>query len=352
MSKQLFMDGTKLNRHLKDVADWQSGKSIAPIHLEISVSNYCNQKCVFCYIDWQHGKVHMQEDMLLKLIFDAKAAGVKSALIAGEGEPTLNKAYIAGVKKASEVGLDMALNSNMLAVSKKELHEVLPHLAWLRCSVQAADAETYAKMHNTRQSDFGRVCENIRAAAEIKHEMGLDIQIGVQQVLMEENGHTVYDLAKLSKEMGADYYVLKPCHPHELNSYKSAADMLERYNDVLLKAQELSGDGFNSVIRWEFLNIKERKYSKCLALPFIWQINASGDIYSCYPKAYDERFFYGSLKGQSFVEILKSDKYKEVCEWVRENVDVHKCMLPCRHHNANDYLWWLTEEEPHHINFI
>lgn len=352
MSGKLYLDGTKLNRHLKEVVKWQEKQKIAPIHLEISVSNFCNQKCIFCYIDWQHGQINMSEKMLLDLLVDAKNAGVKSVLLAGEGEPTLNKSYVNAVKKASEIGLDIALNSNMVAVSDEELYEVLPHLSWLRCSVQAGCEDIYSKMHNTNKKDFKKAISNIQKATAIKKELNLDVKIGIQQVLMEENANEAFNLAKLSKEIGTDYYVIKPCHPHELTKYSAGEGLADKYIDMLKDVEKLSDENFTAIIRWEFLNISERMYTKCLALPFIWQINATGDIYTCYPKANDKQHLYGSLKDNSFLEILNSKRYENVVSWVENNVDVSKCMLPCRHHNANDYLWWLNEEEPTHINFI
>ena len=36
MKKELFMDGTKLNRHLEEVVKWQNKEWFAPIHMEIS----------------------------------------------------------------------------------------------------------------------------------------------------------------------------------------------------------------------------------------------------------------------------------------------------------------------------
>ena len=142
--KPLFMDGTKLERHIEEVVKWKQGQWFAPIHMEISLTNVCNQHCKFCYIDWSHGKQRMPEEMLTSLIRDAKRLGMKSALIAGEGEPTLNKAWVKGIEAAGEAGLDMALNSNMVMVSEEDLQRALPHLSWLRCSVQAGNADLYA----------------------------------------------------------------------------------------------------------------------------------------------------------------------------------------------------------------
>lgn len=88
---KLFMDGTKLNLHVSEVVSWWSGESIIPIHAELSLTNVCNQKCEFCYINWSHGKDLLSKEAALSFVDEAKEIGYKkSVLIAGEGEPTLN----------------------------------------------------------------------------------------------------------------------------------------------------------------------------------------------------------------------------------------------------------------------
>lgn len=348
------MDGTKLNRHLEEVAKWQRGEWIAPIHMEISPSKICNQDCSFCYIDWSHGNLHMPEDMLINLIRDGKRVGIKSALLAGEGEPTANRAYIRAIEVAGEVGLDIALNSNAVLFNEEALERTLPHLSWLRISVQSADPKLYAQIHGASESHFEKVVENITLATKIKRKHNHKLLIGVQQVFMKENAHDAANLARLAKDMGADYYVLKPCHTHELNkyNYKHEDNLIDKFADILKEAENLSSDNFKAVVRWNFLAEKERVYTRCLALPFIIQIGATGDVYTCYPRAHLREHRYGSLKDTGLAEILKSKKYQDVWKWVEGNVDVSKCMLPCRQHNANNYLWWLVEEAPSHLNFI
>jgi radical SAM protein with 4Fe4S-binding SPASM domain len=131
-------------------------------------------------------------------------------------------------------------------------------------------------------------------------------------------------------------------------------NLVEKYRDVLEKAQKLSDENFKSVVRWNFLEEAEkpRGYKKCLGLPFIIQIGANGDIYTCYPLSDKKEHVYGSLKNNNLIEILKSPRYQQVWKWAAENVDVSKCMPTCRQHNANKYLWWLTMEQPDHLNFI
>lgn len=348
------MDGTKLNRHLEEVVKWQKGEWFAPIHMEISPSKTCNQDCSFCYIDWSHGKVNMPENMLVNLIRDGKRLGVKSALLAGEGEPTANKAYIKAIEVAGEIGFDIALNTNAVLFNEDALERTLPHLSWMRVSMQSSDPKLYAKIHDAADNHFDTVVKNLTLAVAIKRKHNHKISIGIQQVFLKENAHDVANLAQLAKNIGVDYYVLKPCHTHELNkyNYKHEDNFASQYRDVLEAAEKLSSNTFKSVIRWNFLSEKERVYTKCLGLPFIIQIGATGEVFTCYPMANRKEHVYGVLTEANLEQILKSKRFQDTWKWVADNVDVSKCMIPCRQHNANNYLWWLTEENPMHNNFI
>ena len=356
MSGQLYMDGTKLNRHLEEVVKWQRGERFAPIHMEVSLTNVCNQKCVFCYIDWQHGRNQMSEAMAVQLIRDAKRIGVKSALIAGEGEPTANKAYIRAIEVAGEVDFDVALNTNAVLLNPNDAARVLPHLSWMRVSFQAPTRDLYSKIHQCDPGHFDRVLNNLEACVKLKRDHGYRVTMGLQQVLVKENAHTVAEVAKLAKDIGFDYYVIKPCHPHELNQsgYVTVGDLVEQNRETLEKAQALSDDKFKAVVRWNFLHEAEvpRSYKKCLALPFIIQIGSGGQVYTCYPMSDRKEHLYGNLSEKSLEEIVFSPDFGKICQSVAETVDVSKCMPTCRQHNANKYLWWLTQETPSHLNFI
>ena len=353
-ANRLYMDGTKLNRHLEEVVKWQKGEWFAPIHMEISLANICNQRCTFCYTSWAHGKNMMSEEMICNLIRDGKALGMKSALIAGEGEPTANPAYIKAIETAGEVGLDMALNTNAVNLTDDALYRILPHLSWARFSVQGSTKEKYAALHQCPEQHYDKAMHNIRRATEIKKELGLDVTLGMQQVLIQENGADSYNTAKLAKSLGCDYYVIKPCHPHGNTEFKTISSLVETHRETLDKIGTLEDESFRSVVRWNFLAEaeKRRDYDKCFGLPFIVQIMSDGRIMTCYPQADHPEHCYGSLQEQSLEEILKSDKFKDTTCWVRDNVDVHQCMPTCRQHNVNKYLWWLEEEKPSHFNFI
>lgn len=350
----LYMDGTKLNRHLEEVVKWQQGVWFAPVHMEISLANICNQKCTFCYTVWAHGKNMMSEKTACDLIRSGKRIGMKSALIAGEGEPTANPAYVKAIETAGEVGLDMALNTNAVNLKEEDLYRILPHLSWTRFSVQGSTRELYSAIHQVPDHHYDKAMANIRRATEIKRELGLDVTLGLQQVLIKENGHDAYNTAKLAKSLGCDYYVIKPCHPHGNTTFETVANLVETHRETLEKTASLGDDDFQAIVRWNFLAEAEqrRSYDRCLGLPFIIQIKSDGGVMTCYPMADKPGHEYGSLQTQDLEDILKSENFAKTCKWVEDTVDVHKCMPTCRQHNVNKYLWWLEEEKPTHFNFI
>ena len=91
--KNLFLDGSKLLYHLPAVQKWLKGEEVFPVHVEISPSSGCNQRCILCCVDFKgHKPKNIEEKILLNLVRDFKKCGVKSFLLAGEGEPLLNKA--------------------------------------------------------------------------------------------------------------------------------------------------------------------------------------------------------------------------------------------------------------------
>ena len=50
------IDSHKLIYHIPRVNDWLKGKIIYPIYMEISPSGACNQRCIYCDLDFMEYK--------------------------------------------------------------------------------------------------------------------------------------------------------------------------------------------------------------------------------------------------------------------------------------------------------
>ena len=355
---KLFLDGSKLFNHLDELNKLIKGERFAPVHVEISPTNACNYRCLFCYADYSgHINQTIPEEILLKLMRDMGHAGVKSCLFAGDGEPLLNKHVITAVRIGKEAGVDIALNSNGRLYNEESALQTLPYLTWIRFSVMAASPDVYGKLHGVNKNNFKKALDNIARAVEIKRKNNYEVTIGLQQVLLPENGHEVLELATIAKDIGVDYYVLKPFSLHGENDHYregvSAVALRDKHKDILMKAQELSDDNFTSIIRWEtFSDDGHRSYERCLGLPLIAQIASDGKIYTCCPFFGRPEFVYGDLHEKSFSDIWFGEHTHQLQNEIARDLDVHKeCMTYCRHHQINKLLWEL-KTPPAHVNFI
>lgn len=350
---ELFLDGSKLMHHLDRVNSWSKGKSIAPIHVEVSPTSGCNQRCNLCYVDYLGHKAGLlPEKILVDMVKDFSEIGVKSVLLAGEGEPTVNKGIIAMIETARQRGVDMALNTNAVLFTPEMSSKILSGLTWCRFTFQASNEELYNRIHMGGKHDFKKAIAHVKAAVEFKKDNSLDVTLGIQQILINENYRDVLECAKLAKELGVDYFVVKRFSKHPKNDYDVPEDLYQKSIDLFKMCEELETESFKVLVRWKnFTKDCNRTYKKCIGTPFITQVLADGGVYPCSQFFKDPNYIYGNLHEKSFKEIIFGEQAKEVSRKIEDTVDVSKCISYCRHHSTNIFLTNAVEEKLHK-NFI
>lgn len=350
---ELFLDGSKLLHHLPVVEKWKKGESFYPIHAEISPTSGCNQRCNLCYVDFLGHKAGFLEESIMNSLADEFGKlGVKSVLLAGEGEPTANKGIVSMIQRAHRNGVDMAVNTNAVLLTKEMSEGILPSLTWARFTLQAGDPELYQAIHKGHRTDFVRATANIQDAVKIKRDQKLKVTLGTQQILINENAQNIYETARLSKELGVDYFVVKRFSKHPKNNYDVPEDKYQESLEQLKLVETLSDKDFKVIVRWNnFHDSPVRGYKKCLGTPFITQILADGKIYPCSQFFKEPAFCYGDLHTQSFEEIFQSGNVERITKKIEAEINVKNCISFCRHNSTNEFLWKLVEK-PVHENFI
>ena len=350
---KLFLDGSKLMHHLPTVNKWAKGEQIAPIHAEVSPTSGCNQRCNLCYVDYLGHKTKLlSEKVLNEVVEDFAEIGTKSCLLAGEGEPTANPGIVSMIQRAQNLGVDMALNSNAVLFDEKMSKATLPGLTWCRFTFQASNKELYNRIHMGGKFDYDKAITNVSAAVKNKRDAKLDVTLGIQQILINENYRDVLETAKMSKQLGVNYYVVKRFSKHPKNSYDVPEDLYKESIDLFEQMKSLEDENFKIIVRWKnFTQDCNRNYRKCVGTPFITQILADGGVYPCSQFFKDPDYKYGDLYTERFKDIIFGEKAKQVTKHIEEHVDVSKCMSYCRHHSTNMFLTDV-KNEPEHKNFI
>lgn len=369
MSDTFAIDSHKLTYHprrvvqvLEGLESWEAAKRAYPLYLEISPVGACNHRCTFCAVDYiGYKSVMLNADTLSARLAEMGRLGVKSIMYAGEGEPLLHKKIDRIVRDTKAAGIDVAFTTNGVVMSDA-FFEVLPLVSWIKVSLNAGSAETYAKVHQTKAADFHRVVGNLQRAVARRNQAGAKVTLGAQTLLLPENAHEMEQLAKLCRDdIGLDYLVIKPYSQHKFSETRIYEDIdYSPYLDLADKLGDLCTDRFQVVFRQntvkktlDALHGTGERYPKCLATPFLWgYVMADGSLYTCSAYLLDERFRLGNLNEESFQALWEGEKRRQNYEFVRNELDIKECRLNCRMDEVNRYLHRLTDAPVPHVNFI
>ena len=355
------MDGHKLYWHLDRVQDWLQGKRIAPIHIDVGLSKGCNIKCEYCFGAKQRNVYrqgfadYFPREPLLRYMRDAGTVGVRSLALIGEGEPLLNPNVYDAIVAGKTAGVDISLATNGILYDTGPAGEgALEHLSWVRFNISAASPESYRRIHSS--PDFAVALEKIRFCVGVKRRKNLDLTVGLQMVLTPSNVGEVVPLARLGRELGVDYLVVKQCGD-TVDNFLGIYQRLGEYDgfaDLLREAEAQSAPGYDVIVKWGMIGNKgARNYDTCYGVPFLLYSSGDGRLYPCgmFFDQQEEEYRMGDLTRQSFVEIFHSERYWEIVEKV-QRIDVHQgCYASCKTHNINDFLW-LLKHPPAHVNFV
>lgn len=352
MEKQLNIDSHKLMYHPKRVAKWIEKKECYPIYVEVGPTNKCNHKCIFCCYDFfiNKSRANIDREIMLRTLREMAEKGVKSIMFAGDGEPLLHENIIEFIEKAKEFGLDISMTTNGNLFDEEKAEKILPHLSWIRFSINAASPETYTIIHKTLKENFNIVINNIKNAVQIRNKNNLNTVIGVQFLLIPQNINEVIKLAEILKQIGVDNLQIKPYsqHPDSINKF------IINYEDYAYLEPELekfNSENFKVYFRKQTMKrIEEGNiYPKCYGLSFFTLIDAKGDMFPCSLFYNKSEFIYGNLYEKTFDEIWKGEKRKQIIEKINPNIS--DCRRGCRLDVINRYLHRLKNPQLHD-NFI
>ncbi len=356
-SHKLIYHPARVSKWYEAKDDWAKLKKIYPIYVEISPYGGCNHRCTFCALDYMgYENIGLEFDTLKSTITNMAEKGVKSVMFAGEGEPLLFKDLDLIVEHCKQVGIDSSLTTNFVPLNKNNIQKCIENCSWIKVSLNAGSAKTYAQVHQTKEVDFHRVMDNLKYALEYRKKNNLACTVGVQMLLLPENKDEAKVLASKCKDLGADYLVIKPYSQH-LSSDTHKYENID-YSQMMDIEEELVGfndENFNVVFRANTIKKhiqKRQSYDKCYATPFFWgYIAADGKVFGCSAYLGKDEFCYGNIYDNSFEEIWESDKRKQSYNYVKNDLDIKNCRLNCRMDEVNRYLWDLKNPNPH-VNFI
>ncbi|MCX7049951.1 MAG: radical SAM protein [Candidatus Sumerlaeota bacterium] len=356
--EDIRIDSHKMMYHPDRVASWLRDGTATPIYMEISPSGACNHRCKFCAKDFVGYKpTYLDGSRLASFLQEMAKAGLRSVMFAGEGEPCLNRDIAHMVRDAKAANLDVAMTTNGSRLIEAGIPQIVDLFTWIRVSMNAGTPETYAKIHGVKETEFGRVLENLRALVKARNEHG-DTTIGVQAILLPENENELAQQAEVVREIGVDYYTVKPFnyHPKSRNDPNGSYASWEPSDieGLAIALGRLETEKFRVLFRSHAMDKvmgKRRTYRCCHALPFWAYLDSEGSLWACSTFLGDERFCYGNMNQQSFEQMWNGERKKALFADLEKNINVEECRWGCRMDEINQYLWEL-KHPGRHANFI
>ncbi len=353
MSDDIRIDSHKLIYHPQRVAAWQRGELVYPIEMEIGISGACNHRCIFCAVDYMEYQPRMlNADVLIHNLEILGRKGLKSIIYAGEGEPMVHPKAASIINATKRNGIDAAMSTNGVLFTKDKIDDCLEALTWVRYSIAGVTDATYEKIHQCKKGDLQKALTNMEDAVKVKKDKKLNTTLGAQLLLLPENKDEVLELAGVMREIGFDYYTVKPFSQHPSSKAKLNVDYSESL-EIGERLKEFETEEFRIYFRAQSIeNLgMEKPYKECCGLNFMAYMDSAGDVFPCIVFMGQDQYIYGNINDNDFDKIWESDRAVGIRKGFDEKFIKQNCRKNCRLDEINKYLDELKNPGAH-VNFI
>jgi MoaA/NifB/PqqE/SkfB family radical SAM enzyme len=340
--------------HLDTIEGMRVRAPVAPVELQLIISDLCNHDCHFCAYRASEGLSSAQfgengnmnpnrmipYEKCLEILEDAAHAGVKSVIFTGGGEPTVHPEHMEIFKHAIAIGMECSLNTNG-HVLRKGWEEILPYFTYIRFSIDAGSPEEYAEVRKVSENVYHKVLKNLHDVAdECRNE---DCTVGTGYVVAPTSAEHLYQGVRNIREAGADYVRLASMQSKQgLAAYDGK---LREVREAIEFAKTLETDDFKVVDLFDIAQGEKVDDPACGFQHFVVYIGGNQKVYRCCYTAYTELGECGDLKDMTFYDWLKESSLE------RYDFDARQCGT-CQLWQKNRTINYLTVGEPKHVNFV
>jgi radical SAM protein with 4Fe4S-binding SPASM domain len=203
-----------------------------PVSVELSLTSRCNLGCLWCS-DIKSRELcpdRFDLNILDNLFEDLAKGGTRGITIEGGGEPTLWPYFEEAARLAVSKGLSIGLITNGTNLFPRDRDpEIYSLFQWIRLSLDATNPQEYKILKGGNY--FHSLMAGLARLSGLKHRPTL----GVGYVLTTYNDEpkALYQLAHNLRELGADYFHLRPVVDHpEMVSQRPPIDLASLETDT------------------------------------------------------------------------------------------------------------------------
>jgi MoaA/NifB/PqqE/SkfB family radical SAM enzyme len=349
MSKKMDLT-TKLHQKfvvdkLRDT-DWPAGTD-APLVVELDTTEACDLACPGCISeDIMKTQNRFSNERLLELGREFHEAGVKAVVLIGGGEPLAHPAVGDLIEYFGTHNIHIGITTNGTFINRY-LERIAEYASWTRVSMDAGSDELFKKLRPSKggKSKFDLIIENMRSLAKIKKgKLGYSylIQTEADGLGVASNVHEIYEAAKLARDIGCDYFEVKPSYQfregvdHALMRHDQ--ELMDVAKEQVARLNELESESFSILkainLDHSLNGVEEpqpKAYHSCPATQLRTLVCPSG-AYVCPYWRGKLQMKIGDLHSTSFSSMWHGETRKAVMA----HLDPSKhCQFHCLRHDSN-----------------
>ncbi len=351
LEKKIFQ-----NEVVERLKENQKGDS-KPWVIELDPTTACNLACHGCISANLLNQGGFKRERLKQLAKEFYEMGVKAVVLIGGGEPMAHPEFGAIVDYFYDHDIHVGVTSNGTLI-EKYLDQLANKTKWVRISVDAGSEDMFQKYrpHISGKSQFNKVIDGMKKISKIKKtKLGysflvLEKKDPNQRPLseggnyVETNATDIFKAAKLAKEIGCDYFEVKPSFDpsHFLNDTSNLTNIIKSQLDL---SKPLEDEQFTIISPYTLKrtldgeNKQIKKYSRCLTAEMRTVLSPSG-AYVCPYHRGNTNLKIGDPTMESLKEIWYGKKRQEIMQKLDPN---KHCKFHCIRHSTNIELEKIDE---------
>lgn len=343
--------------------DLVAGDNKAPFVIELDPTTVCDLACPGCIsgdllnqknpLDRGFSKEKMSEitDHIIK-------SKVSAVILIGGGEPLGHPTTIELIRKLGENGVQIGLTTNGTLMGRY-IDIIAEYVSWTRVSMDVATDEMFKNLRPTKtgKSKFDIVVNNMKMLAKKKKGiLGYSFLIRTKAdglienpagsnigLIEHTNVYEIYEAAKLAKEIGCDYFELKPSYDDfhqivmhsekDMNTARQQLDLSKKLEDQNFRI--LESVMLESALKREKIGNQIKKYHKCRSAELRTLVTPSG----CYVCPYfrgEHSKKIGDLRFQTLDEMWNGNQRKDIMKKLDPSKECSN--LHCIRHETNQEI--------------
>lgn len=327
---------------------WVEG-NMSPFVVELDPTAACDLACPGCISeDLIALGNRFTDERLLEIGMEFIDCGVKAVILIGGGEPLAHRKIGEFIELMGRNDVHIGITTNGSFI-ERHLKVISEHAKWTRVSMDAATDRMFSLLRPTKgkgaSSKFDRIVSNMRLLAKSKKgKLGYSflIQTPADGPHVESNIGEIYDAAVLARDIGCDYFEVKPTYQFRNGTnhalMKHSKDLMQEAAKEVARLDGLETDAFKIIrainLQYSLDGVETeqvKEYRQCPSTHLRTTVTPTG-VFVCPYWRGKEHMRVGDVNHQSFREVWTGEQRKAVMERLDPSKD---CNFHCLRHDTN-----------------